>query len=363
MLSDRIRAGLDELRAQELLRSPRVVDRFRGPFAIVEGREVLNFASNDYLGLAQDPRIAEAAARAGWGSTGSRLLCGTTRLHVALEEAIADFLGAEAALFFPSGYMANLGMVAAVAGPETTILSDEWNHASLIDACRLGRARVVRVPHADLDAYDSALRGPGGKIVLTDTVFSMDGDVAPLRALSDLADRRGADLVVDDAHGFGIFGEGRGVVAESGARVALRTVTLSKAAGCAGGAVVGDREAIEFLRTRARTFMFTTAPPPALCAAAIEALRLMRDGSLRTKLWSNARRLDPRAASPIVPVILGDNARAVGESRRLWDRGLWVPAVRPPAVPPGTARLRISLSAAHEPAHVDALRCALSESS
>ncbi len=357
MLADRIRLGLAELRAKKLLREPRVVEEFRGPYAVVEGRKVLNFASNDYLGLARDPRLVEAARRVpgGWGPASSRLLAGTTRAHLELEESAAEFLGVEATLLFPSGYMANLGMIGAITGESTTVLSDELNHASLIDACRLSRARIVRIPHGDLEFLERELRKPGEKLVLTDSVFSMDGDVAPLRAISDLADRHGADLVVDDAHGFGVFGEGRGVVAEAGARVALRCVTFSKAAGGVGGLVAGSQEAIEFLRTRARTFMFTTAPPAAVCAAALEALRILRDPERRDRLWRNVRRFSPRAASPIVPVVVGDNEEAVAESRRLWDRGFWVPAVRPPAVPPGTARLRISVTALHEIEHLDAL--------
>ncbi len=358
MLRDRIRRGLDDLRERNLLRIPRIVERFRGPFALVDGREVVNFASNDYLGLGRDPRLPEAARRAaedGWGPASSRLLCGTTRAHVALEEALADFLGAEAALCFPSGYMVNLGILAAVAGPDVAVLSDERNHASLIDACRLSRAHVVKIRHKDLEDFERNLRGPGEKIILTDSVFSMDGDRAPLDELAALAERHGADLIVDDAHAFGVFGDGRGLAHQA----ALRTVTFSKAAGCVGGAVVGDREAIDYLRTRARTFMFTTAPPPALCAAALEALRLMRDGSLRAKLWENVRRFSPRAESPIVSVVLGDNARAVAESERLWELGFWVPAVRPPAVPEGTARLRISLSALHSEEMIDALKSAL----
>lgn len=358
MLRDRIRRGLSELRDRNLLRTPRIVERFRGPFAVVDGREVVNFASNDYLGLARDPRLAEAARRAsedGWGPASSRLLCGTTRAHVALEEALADFLAAEATLCFPSGYMANLGMIAAVAGPEVTILSDELNHASLIDACRLSRAPVIKIRHKNLEDFERNLRGPGEKIVLTDSVFSMDGDLAPLAELAALAERFGADLVVDDAHAFGVFGDGRGLAHSA----TLRTVTFSKAAGCVGGAVVGDRETIEFLRTRARTFMFTTAPPPALCAAALEAVRLLRDGSRREKLWENVRRFSPTAASPIIPVPIGDNARAVAEAERLWEEGFWVPAVRPPAVPEGTARLRISISALHTPDLIDRLKTAL----
>ncbi len=364
MLADRLKKVQAELRGKDLVRTPRIIEEIRGPVVRVDGRELLLFASNDYLGLGQHPRVLEAArnvAHLGWAPASSRLLSGTTRLHADLEERLAEFLGTESAICFPTGYMANLGLLSTVAGPGVTILADEANHASLIDACRLSRARVRVLPHRDLDAVRAAVKPPGDKILLTDSVFSMSGGVAPLGELSRIAEESGTDLVVDDAHGFGVFGEGRGVIAEQNANVALRTVTLSKAAGCMGGAVAGSRDGIDYLRTRARTFMFTTSPPPSICAAAIESISLIEEGSLRRKLWANVRHFSPDADSPIVPVVLGENRRALDASRALWESGFWVPAIRPPAVPEGGARLRISITALHEPEHLDRLREALSK--
>jgi 8-amino-7-oxononanoate synthase len=357
MLADYIKSELEELRRANLVREPRVIDRVHGPFVTIGGRELLSFCSNDYLGIGQDPRLGEAAAGAareyGWGAASSRALSGTTRWHAALEEAIAEFKGAPAALHFPSGYAANLGLLASIADRETLIVSDELNHASLIDGCRLSRAKVEVFPHRDAAAAGRLLAAHSGrKFILTDTVFSMDGDLAPLDALRGF----GADLVIDDVHGLGVFGpEGRGNL-----DVPIQTGNLAKAAGGSGGFVAGPRELVELLRSRARAFLFTTAPPPALCAASIEALRLVRGAEdRRKKLWENIRLLG--AASPIRTVILGSNERALEASRRLYERGFFVPAIRPPTVPPGTARLRITVTAMHEREHVEALLEALRE--
>ncbi len=355
MLVDSIRVALEETRHAGLLRRARVVGRVRGPFVTVEGRELLSFASNDYLGLAQDRRLAEAARRAadeyGWGAGASRALSGTTRWHAALEEAIAEFKRAPAALLFPSGFTANLGLVATIAGRDALILSDELNHASLIDACRLSRARVRVYPHRDVAACGRLLAEAAPvRFILTDTVFSMDGDLAPLDALRGL----GADLVVDDVHGLGVFGpEGRGCL-----DVPIQTGNLSKAAGGAGGFAVGPPELIELLRSRARAYLFTTAPPPAACAAGIEALRLIRAADdRRERVRENMRLLG--SESPIKSIVLGANERAVEASDRLWELGFFVPAIRPPSVPPGTARLRVTVTALHERDHLEALLEAL----
>jgi len=355
MLSEFIRSELEELRRASLVREPRVIDRIRGPFVTIEGRELLSFCSNDYLGLGQDPRLADAAGRAarehGWGAASSRALSGTTRWHAALEEAIAEFKGTPAALHFPSGYAANLGLIATIADRETLIVSDELNHASLIDGCRLSRAKVDVYPHRNVEAAEKLLRQEARrKFILTDTVFSMDGDLAPLERLRAL----GADVVIDDVHGLGVFGPGgRGNV-----DVPIQSGNLAKAAGGAGGFVVGSRELIELLRSRARAFLFTTAPPPAACAAAIEALRLVRAaGEAREKLWRNIRLLG--AQSPIHTVILGSNERALEASRKLFELGFFVPAIRPPTVAPGTARLRITVTAMHEREQIEALLEAL----
>jgi 8-amino-7-oxononanoate synthase len=356
VLAEYARSELEALRRASLLRESRVVRRVRGPCVDVDGRELLSFCSNDYLGIGQDPRVGEAAARVareeGWGAASSRSLSGTTRWHAALEEAIAEFKRAPAALLFPTGYMANLGLVPAVAGEDAVVASDALNHASLIDACRLSRARVEVYRHRDASDARRALDAAPGRrrLVLTDSVFSMDGDLAPLEALGAL----GADLLVDDVHGLGVFGDGgRGVTG-----VSAQTGNLAKAAGGVGGFVAGTRELIELLRSRARTFLFTTALPAAACAAGLEALRLVREGDeRRERLWANVRLLG--AASPIRTVILGSNERALAASRRLLDRGFLVPAIRPPTVPEGTARLRITVTAMHERDHVEALLEAL----
>lgn len=355
MLTEYIRSEVEELRRANLLRDLRVVDRIRGPLITLEGREYVSFCSNDYLGIGQDPRLAEAASRAarefGWGSASARTLSGTTRWHVQLEEAIAEFKGAPAALYFPSGYAANLGLIPTIADRETLIVSDELNHASLIDGCRLSRARVEIYPHGDAEAAARLLRTEAKRsFILTDTVFSMDGDLAPLEALK----RTGADVVIDDVHGLGVFGpQGRGTL-----DVAIQTGNLAKAAGGAGGFVVGSRELIELLRSRARASLFTTAPPAAACAAGIEALRLIRAGDeRRERLWRNIRILGAR--SPIHTVVLGSNERALEASRRLLELGFFVPAIRPPTVPPGSARLRITVTSMHEREQLEALLEAL----
>jgi 8-amino-7-oxononanoate synthase len=356
MLSDDLRRDLEELRSARLERRPRVVERVRGPHVTVGGREVLSFASNDYLGIGQDPRLAEAAGRAaaewGWGAASSRALQGTTRWHAALEEAIAEFKGAPAALLFPSGYMANLGLLTAIADRRTLIASDALNHASLIDACRLSRARVEVYAHRDVEDARRRLAAAEAerRFVLTDTVFSMDGDLAPLEGLRSL----GVDLVIDDVHGLGVFGrEGRG-----NTEVPIQSGNLAKAAGGAGGFVVGPRDLIDLLRSRARSFLYTTAPPPALCAAGVEGLRLVRAADdRRERLWRNVRLLG--AESPIRTVVLGSSERALEASGRLFELGFFVPAIRPPTVAPGTSRLRVTVTAMHETAHVEALLEAL----
>lgn len=355
MLSEFIRSELETLHGANLVREPRVIDRLRGPYATIEGRELLSFCSNDYLGIGQDPRLGEAAGRAlrdfGWGAASARALSGTTRWHAGLEEALAEFKGAPAALLFPSGYTANLGMVTTLADAGTLIVSDELNHASLIDACRLSRAKVCVYPHADAASAARALQQDAPrKFILTDTVFSMDGDLAPL----DLLENLGVDVVVDDVHGLGVFGEnGRGVT-----RAPIQSGNLAKAAGSMGGFVTGPRDLISLMKSRARSFLFTTSCPAALCAAGLESLRLIREGhAQREKLWANIRLLGAR--SPIHTVILGSNERALEASRKLYDLGFFVPAVRPPSVAPGTARLRITVTAMHEREHVEALLEAL----
>ena len=355
MLAEYIRSELDALTGAGLLREPRVIQRVRGPYVTIDGREVLSFCSNDYLGIGQDPRLGEAAGRAlrdfGWGAGSARTLSGTTRWHAALEEKIAEFKGAPAALLFSSGYTANLGLITTITDSGTMIVSDELNHASLIDACRLGAKTIGIYEHRDVRGARAFVeKAKGRAFILTDAVFSMDGDLAPLEELKKL----GADVVVDDVHGLGVFGEGgRGAT-----DVPIQSGNLAKAAGSVGGFVTGPRELIALMKSRARSFLFTTACPAAVCAAGIEALDLLRRADeARAKLWGNIRLIG--AQSPIHTVILGSNERALEASRKLFELGFFVPAVRPPTVAPGTARLRLTVTAMHERNHVEALLEAL----
>jgi glycine C-acetyltransferase/8-amino-7-oxononanoate synthase len=352
MLADFIRESLEDLRTQHLVRTPPVIERIRGPYVTIDGRELLCFCSNDYLGIAQDlPDCTTPVRDFGWGAASSRALSGTSTAHELLEKNIAAFKRAPAALFFSSGYMANLGLITTIADRETLIVADELNHASLIDSCRLSRARVEIYPHRNVQAAKRLLEiDAKRKFILTDTVFSMDGDLAPLDELQ----RLGVDVVVDDVHGLGVFGErGRGCT-----QVPIQTGNLSKAAGGIGGFVVGSRELIELLRSRARTFLFTTAPPPAVCNAGSSGLLKIQEAEeQRQKLWKNLNILG--AVSPIRSVIVGSNEAALRASERLRELGFFVPAIRPPTVAPGTARLRITVTAMHEPSHVEALLDAL----
>ena len=351
---------------------------------VIDGRELVNFGSNDYLGLAADPRLAAAVAQAlqreGWGSGASPLITGHAALHARLEERLAAMEGAEAALLFPSGFAANLGAVAALVGGGDVVFSDRNNHASLLDGCRLSRADVRVYPHGDWHALDGLLARAAGRrrrLIVTDSLFSMDGDLAPLVELTELAARRGAMLLMDEAHATGVFGHrGRGVAEHLGvdervaAGVGVRVGTLSKALGCAGGFVAGSRTLVEWLLNRARSYIYSTAAPAATAAAALAALDIVaaepqrgvellaRAASLRDALAAQGWDVG-RSQSQIIPLLVGSPARAVELSARLRNRGLLVPAIRPPTVPEGQSRLRISLTAAHTPEMVEMLLLAL----
>ncbi len=348
---------------------------------------LLNFSSNDYLGLASDPvpaaAMAECAARTGAGSGASHLVSGHGAEHEALERELAEFTGRERALLFSTGYMANLGVAAALADRDDLVLEDRLNHASLIDAGLLARTRAFRrYPHADADAAARQLaehaadRPAAGALLLTDGVFSMDGDLAPLPALAEAAAAHGAWLVVDDAHGFGVLGATGAGSCEHfglGAReVPVLMGTLGKALGSFGAFVAGDAALIELMIQRARTYIYTTALPQPVAAATRAALRLVRQqawrrerlGELVTRFVEGARRRGlPVAPSstPIQPVIIGSADAAMEASRALRERGFWVTAIRPPTVPEGSARLRVTLSAAHTVAEVERLLVALED--
>ena len=371
-------AGLER---EGLARTRRTLEGPQGPGVVVDGAALANFSSNDYLGLANDARLREAAHRAidamGVGAGASPLVSGHTRLHEEAEQRFAAFCGLPRALLFGSGYAANLGILATLGDANAEIFSDELNHACLIDGARLSRAKVTRYPHADVHALAAALAASTAatRIVATDAVFSMDGDIAPVRDILALCERHDAWLVLDDAHGVGVIGaRGHGApehFAIGSARL-IYMATLGKALGGYGAFVAAPEQAIEWLLQRARTYVFSTALPPMMAAVATRALELIdedaaRVAALRERIaqfragCARANIAVGPSQTAIHPIVLGDAARAVAASRALAARGFWVPAIRPPTVPDGTSRLRVSLSAAHSPQQVDALVRALAD--
>jgi 8-amino-7-oxononanoate synthase len=375
-------AALERVRAAVAARDAAGLRRVLRPRPADE--DVLDLASNDYLGLSRDPRVVAAAARAarewGAGSTGSRLVTGTTGLHAELEAALAEFCRAPAALVFSSGYLANVGVLTALAGPETVIVSDAANHASLIDGCRLSGAALSVVPHGDVDKVAAALAAADvpDRVVVTDAVFSVDGDVAPLRALHAVARDHGALLVVDEAHALGVLGAaGRGAVEAAGLAGepdVVRTVVLSKSLGAHGGAVLAAPEVVELLVNTARPFIFDTGLAPAAAGAALAALRVLAAEPERvTAVRDHAHALaeivgslgvdTPSPAAAVVPAVLGDPRRSVAAAAACLDAGVRVGCFRPPSVPPGRSCLRLTaratLTAAELTRAADALAAAL----
>jgi 8-amino-7-oxononanoate synthase len=354
----RVLADSDRLRACPPLAG---ADRTRPS---LEGRRLLSFCSNDYLGLSDHPALNDAAAHSashsGFGAGASRLVSGDLPEHRALERSLADFLGAPAALLFPTGYQANIGVITALTGREDLVVSDAANHASLIDGCRLSRAQIAVYPHRDAAAARALLAEAGPlhrrRFLVTESLFSMDGDLAPLPALAEAARAHDAALVVDEAHAFGVLGPGgTGLCRAAGVSPDVLIGTLGKALASHGGFVAGSADLRAILINRARTFIFTTAGPAPVAAAALAALTLCRgeEGhSRRQALQERIRQLRtalrlPPDGGPILPVILGADGAALESSARLRERGLFVQAIRPPTVPEGTARLRVTLSAAH----------------
>jgi len=376
-----LEARLGERRESGLWRTRRTLEGTQGAHVDVDGRRMLAFASNDYLGLAADPALVDAACegarRFGVGAGASHLVCGHHAAHATAEASLAAYVApceGAAALLFSSGYLANLAVLTTLAGRGDAIFADRLNHACLNDGALLSRATLVRYDHADSEALGERLRASTAqrKVIATDAVFSMDGDVAPLARLLELADRHDAWLVVDDAHGFGVLGDGRGSLAEDGLtdpRIVYMG-TLGKAAGVCGAFVAAHPAVIETLVQTARSYIYTTAIPPLQALAVTAALEAIRHaggrrrwlGELVLRLREGARALPwPLAPSrtPIQPLIVGDNGTAMALSKSLAAQGLLVPAIRPPTVPAGTARLRISLSASHQPADIDRLLAAL----
>lgn len=373
-------AELSSLEASGLRRSLRIIEKTGGAGITVAGRELLNFSSNDYLGLASHPALAEAMGEAartwGTGSTASRLICGTTREHAALEEELAEAKGTEAALVFSTGVAAASGTIPSLVGRGDVVIVDKLAHACLIDAIHASGAKLRVFPHNDLGKLEAHLQWarrthPQGRVlIVTESVFSMDGDLAQLRDIVSLKERHGALLLLDEAHAVGVRGSGaQGLAGELGLsnRIEIQMGTLGKALGVSGGYIAGSRVLIDLLVNRARSFIFSTAPSPALAAACRAALRIVQTpegDTLRAKLQENLGLLStglkiPVPPSAIVPLVLGGEEKALAASARVLEAGFFVPAIRYPTVPRNTARLRITVSAAHRPEQVQALAATL----
>ena len=359
---------LAALERQGLKRRLRDVTGAQGRKIILDGKEVLNFCSNNYLGLADDPRLREAAVgciqKEGIGSGASRLICGNMTAHRELEVTIARFKGAESCLVFSTGYMANVGIISSVFGRDDMIFCDRLNHASIIDGIILSQAKFKRYPHSDMEALEEMLRTTTGfrrRGIITDSVFSMDGDIAPLDKITELARKYDCLVMIDEAHALGVTGKnGKGLAEHFGVedRIDIQMGTLSKAAGSFGAYCCGSKELIEFLVNKARSFIYTTALPPAVAAASQKAIEIIRDEPmLRQKLWVNTDYFQKAivamgfntllSQTPIIPIVVGEPAVAVEFSRRLLEQGIFVSAIRPPTVPQNTARLRLTVMATH----------------
>jgi glycine C-acetyltransferase len=353
----------------------RVLESPCEPVCRFDGREVINLASNNYLGLANHPRLVEATIVAtrkyGAGSGAVRTIAGTMSIHMELERRIAEFKKVEACVVFQSGFAANAGTVSAILGPEDHIVSDELNHASIIDGCRLSKAKIHVYPHKDTTRAAEILKelesDPGHKLLITDGVFSMDGDIGPLPGLVEAASRSGAIMMIDDAHSSGVLGRnGRGTVDhfDLHGRVDIQVGTLSKAIGVLGGYVCGSRDLIEFLYHRARPFLFSTSHPPGVAAACLAAFDLLEQEPERIeRLWDNTRYFKDalrsagfstgQSETPITPIMVGEAAAAHQFSRQLFDEGVYSTGIGFPTVPKGKARIRTMVSAAHTPAMLD----------
>lgn len=372
---DWLDSELSEIRENNLFRTLTELSTGQTPEVKIDGRTYVLLGSNGYLGLSVDPKVIEAARNAllkyGTGSGGSRLVSGSTELHRELEERIARFKNTESAILFSSGYLANIGSVSSLAGEGGIVYSDELNHASIIDGCRLARSRVRVYRHSDLDHLDSLLSSDAGiktrKLIVTDTVFSMDGDLAHLPSLAGLSERYGAMLMVDEAHAAGVLGErGSGATEHFGVedRVPVVMGTLSKAVGSLGGYIAGSRKLTDFIRNRVRSYIFDTSLPAASLAASLAAIDIIEnEPERRERLWRNVGTFKSGledigltilpSHSAIVPVLIGEAAPTLGFAASLREQGVYTPAVRPPSVPQGMCRIRATLMASHTDEHVE----------
>ena len=372
-MADFIEQMLEEIRNRNLYRELKLVDGQQDATVRLNGREVLNLSSNNYLGLANHPALRDAAREAldryGAGSGASRLISGNMTAHEELERRIARFKGTEAALVFNSGYQANVGIIATLAGKDDVVLSDELNHASIIDGCRLSRAAVSVYRHSDMEHLEELLKdapATARKLIVTESIFSMDGDIAPLREVAELAERYGAVVMVDEAHATGVRGpNGAGVVAELGLgeRVLVQMGTLGKALGAFGAYAAGSARLRELLINRTRSFIFTTSLPPVVMAMAGAAVELVeKEPDRRCALRRNTARLREglgrlgytlAGSTQIIPVLVGDEQPCMEVAARLLESGFYVQGIRPPTVPPGTSRLRVTTMATHAPEQME----------
>lgn len=374
MLEEFLETQLNLLEEKGLRRQLRNVQGFQSSRLRVDGRVLLNFCSNNYLGLAGDSRLSQAVVDClkveGYGAGASRLVCGNMQSHRALEEKLAEFKGTESCLVFNSGYMANVGIISSLFDHHDIIFSDKLNHASIIDGIQLSGATMKRYPHLDMNTLEDMIKAAEGfqkKAIITDSVFSMDGDIAPLDRLVELAKKHHCILMIDEAHALGVFGDhGKGLAEHFGVsdQIDIHMGTLSKAAGSFGAYCCGSKRLIDFLINKARSFIYTTGLPPGVAAASLKGIEIIeREKQTREKLWENTRYLLAqlkllgfnvgKTQSPIIPVIVGDEAIAVEFSKKLFLSGIFVSAIRPPTVPPNSSRLRFTAMVQHTKQELD----------
>lgn len=369
-----LKEKLNKLQKEGLYRELRVIDSFDGPTIKIAQREYILLSSNDYLGLTQHPKVKESAKEAiekfGCGSGASRLISGTNQLHCELENKLADFKNTESALIFSSGYAANLGVISSLVGKGDVIIIDKLNHASIIDGCRLSGANIRVYPHKNMNSLEKILKKSQTyhlRLIITDGIFSMDGDIATLPEIVALAKKYQALVMVDDAHGTGVLGkEGRGTVEYFGleGHIDIQMGTLSKALGSFGGFIAGSNILIEYLKNKARSFIYSTALPPAQVASALTALEIIQTTpELRQRLWENIQYLRKglqklgfdtmESQTQIIPVFIGEDDKTMQVAKFLYENGIFAPGIRPPTVPRGTSRIRLSLMATHTKSQID----------